>query len=266
MENYKETAITAAHKAGKLLLDHWRSPTRLKLSQKQKYDFTTELDTKSEEIIIATIKEQFPEHAIFSEESARDSAKGDYRWIIDPLDGTTNYIHNYPAFAISIALEYNGEIIMGIVYDPLRNEHFTGIKGKGAFLNERPIHVSSISHMGDSLLATGFPIRCHQYLDLYLTSFKRLFKNVSGIRRCGAAALDLAYVACGRCDGFWEVRLSPWDIAAGSLLIQESGGKISDFLGTDQHIWTGSVVAGNEAIYHKILKTVQEIFQKEKFS
>jgi len=260
MENYKEIAISAAMKAGRLLLDHLDRTNRFLVNQKQKFDFATEVDAKSEEIIIITIKEQCPGHAIFSEESVKEPATGGYRWIIDPLDGTTNYIHNYPAFAVSIALEYDGEIILGLVYDPIRDELFCGERGIGAYLNEKPIHVSSIFNMKDCLLATGFPVRCHQYLNQYLTSFKRIFMQVSGIRRAGAAALDLAYVACGRCDGFWEVRLSPWDIAAGSLLVQEAGGIISDFRGTDQHIWTGSVVAGNKAIYREILKVVQEVF------
>jgi myo-inositol-1(or 4)-monophosphatase len=263
MENYKETAVIAAQRAGKLLLDRWGGKTGLKISEKERYDFATELDVRSEEIIVSTIKEQFPNHSIFSEELTKESPKEGYRWIIDPLDGTTNYIHNYPAFAVSIALEHEGEIILGLVYDPLREEHFFGARGKGAFLNDVPIHVSSNSKMEESLIATGFPIRCHQYLDPYLTSFKRLFDEVSGIRRCGAAALDLAYVACGRCDAFWEVRLSPWDIAAGSVLVQEAGGVISDFRGTERHIWTGSVVAANQAIHHKILKIIQAIFERE---
>lgn len=266
MANYKEVAISAARKAGKLLLDHVDRTTRFIVSQKQKFDFTTEIDVKSEEVIITTIKEQCPGHAIFSEECAKEPAKGGYRWIIDPLDGTTNYIHNYPAFAVSIALERDGEIILGVVYDPIRDELFCGQRGMGAYLNERPIHVSSIFDMKDCLLATGFPVRCHQYVNQYLTSFERLFMQVSGIRRAGAAALDLAYVACGRCDGFWEVRLSPWDIAAGSLLIQEAEGVISDFWGTNQHIWTGSVVAGNKAIHREILEVVQGVFQKEVLS
>jgi len=263
MEVYKEIAISAARKAGRLLLDNLDRTTQFIVNQKQKFDFATEIDVKSEGTIITAIKEQFSGHATFSEESAKEPAKGGYRWIIDPLDGTTNYIHNYPAFAVSIALEHDGEIILGVVYDPIRDELFCGEKGMGAYLNDRTIHVSPVVDMKDCLLATGFPVRCHQYLNQYLTSFERLFMQVSGIRRAGAAALDLAYVACGRCDGFWEVKLSPWDIAAGSLLIQEAGGVISDFWGTNQHIWTGSVVAGNKAVHREILEVVQEVIKKE---
>lgn len=258
----KDTAIKAAKLAGKLLVDNLGKITSRDIERKRKFDFVTEIDLESERLIISTIKGCFPEHAIFSEESDKESSvRGQYRWIIDPLDGTTNYIHAYPAFAVSIALEYEQEIILGVIYDPLRNELFYGEKGGGAFLNGKDIHVSHISELKDSLLATGFPFRSKEYLDIYLTAFASLFRQVSGIRRAGSAALDFAHLACGRCDGFWEIGLSPWDIAAGSLLIEEAGGVITDFNGGHQHIWNGNVVAGNKFIHGEVLKVVKEVFQ-----
>lgn len=257
----KTTAIKAAKLAGKLLVDNLGKITRRDIERKNKFDFVTEIDLESERLIISTIKQRFPEHAIFSEESAKESVRDQYRWIIDPLDGTTNYIHAYPAFAISIALEYQQEIILGVIYDPLRDELFYGKKGGGAFVNGKAIRVSHISELKDSLLATGFPFRSKEYLNIYLTAFASLFRRVSGIRRAGSAALDFAHLACGRCDGFWEIGLSPWDIAAGSVLIEEAGGLITDFGGGHQHIWTGNVVAGNKFIHDEVLKVVKEVFR-----
>lgn len=260
MVTTKEVAIEAAKLAGRLLVDNLGRITNRDIERKKDFDFVTEVDLESERLIVSCIKEHFPGHSIFSEESALEDINGQYRWIIDPLDGTTNYIHTYPAFAVSIALEYEDEIVLGVVYDPSRDELFYGEKGVGAFLNGNPIHISRISQMNDSLLATGFPFRSKEYLDTYLAAFASLFQQVSGIRRMGSAALDFAYLACGRCDGFWEIGLSPWDIAAGSLLVMEAGGLMTDFSGGDQHIWTGNVVAGNKSIHREVLRVVREIF------
>jgi myo-inositol-1(or 4)-monophosphatase len=183
-----------------------------------------------------------------------------YRWIIDPLDGTTNYIHGYPVFSISIALEYKEEIIVGVILDPLRNELFWTEKGTGAYLNCLPIEVSKMN-VGESLVATGFPFRSKEMVDTYLKLFKNIFLKVSDLRRAGSAALDLAYVACGRCDGFFELGLSPWDVAAGSLLMKEAGGIVTDLGGGNDYIWTGNIVAGNPLVHREILTEVKKVFK-----
>jgi myo-inositol-1(or 4)-monophosphatase len=183
-----------------------------------------------------------------------------YRWIIDPLDGTTNYIHQYPVFSVSIALEYRKERIAGVIYDPLRDDLFTATKGNGAFLNGTRIAVSPVEHLKDSLICTGFPFRQKERIDLYLRLFKNIFNRVSDMRRAGSAALDLAYLACGRCEGFFEIGLSPWDIAAGELMIREAGGIVCDFGGGNNYLTTGNIVAGTPAVYEKLLKEVREVF------
>ena len=195
-----------------------------------------------------------------AEESLKECGKETYRWIIDPLDGTTNYIHGYPVFSISIALEYDGEIIVGIIFDPLRNELFWTEKGSGAYLNCLPIETSQVN-ISESLITTGFPFRSKEMIDRYLQLFKNIFLKVSDLRRAGSAALDLAYLACGRCDGFFELGLSPWDIAAGSLLIKEAGGIVTDFGGGNDYIWTGNIVAGNPAVQKEMLEEVKKVFE-----
>jgi len=255
----KKTAIEAALEAGKVLREFLGTIKSEEVDHKRKFDYVTKVDKKSENLIIEIIKSKFPTHKILAEESMRDE-KGGYRWIIDPLDGTTNYIHAYPVFAISIALEHDGEIVLGVIYDPMRDELFVAEKGQGATLNEQPIHVSAIDDPSLSLLTTGFPFRSKEYIDLYLESFKRLFFKMSGVRRLGAVALDFAYLAAGRAEGFWEIGLSPWDVAAGLLILQEAGGVMTDFAGGDEPIWTGNVVASNGLIHDHILSVVQDVF------
>lgn len=260
-KEFLDIAIKAARLAGGTVLDHLGKISKRDIDLKQASDFVTTVDRESEEIIIGAIKEHFPHHLILAEESIKESAGEAYRWIIDPLDGTTNYIHGYPVFSVSIALEYRGEIIAGVIFDPLREELFSTEKGGGAFLNGHPIRVSEIGVLKDSLITTGFPFRRKEMIDPYLRLFRNLFLKVSDLRRAGSAALDLAYLACGRCDGFFEIGLSPWDIAAGSLLIEEAGGVITDFGGEDGHIWTGNVVAGTPAVHREILKEVKKVFE-----
>ena len=209
---------------------------------------------------IDTIKKHFPDHLFLAEESLKECGKGTYRWIIDPLDGTTNYIHGYPVFSISIALEYDGEIVTGAIFDPLRNELFWTEKGAGAYLNCLPVEISKVN-IGESLVTTGFPFRSKEIIDTYMKLFKNVFLKVSDLRRSGSAALDLAYLACGRCDGFFELGLSPWDIAAGSLLIKEAGGIVTDFEGGNDYIWTGNIVAGNPEVHKEILREVKSVFK-----
>lgn len=235
--------------------------SRNDISVKESSDFVTRVDRESEQVIVATIREKYPEHDILAEESFRDKNSGGYRWIIDPLDGTTNFIHGYPVFAVSIALQAGDEVILGLVYDPLRGEVFTAEKQRGAFLNGRPVRISGVASLQESLIATGFPFRRKQLIEPYLELFKRIFHQVSDIRRAGSAALDLAHVACGRCDGFFEIGLSPWDVAAGSLLIREAGGIITDFAGGGTYIDTGNVVAGIPRVHSAIIGDVKAVFR-----
>ncbi|OHE55520.1 MAG: inositol monophosphatase [Thermodesulfovibrio sp. RBG_19FT_COMBO_42_12] len=261
-KGFLDTAIKAARLAGPAIIDNLGKISKRDISLKMASDFVTSVDRESEGIIIGTIKESFPHHLILAEESIKEYAGEEYRWIIDPLDGTTNYIHGYPVFSVSIALEYKREIILGVVFDPLRNDLFLTEKGAGAFLNGHPIRVSEINEIKECLITTGFPFRKKEIIDTYLNLFKNLFLKVSDLRRAGSAALDLAYLACGRCDGFFEIGLSPWDIAAGSLLIEEAGGVVTDFAGGNDYIWTGNIVAGNTVVHNGILTEVKNIFRE----
>lgn len=259
-KKFFETAFRAARLAGEIILDNLGKISKKDIDLKKASDFVTSVDKKSERIIIDTIKEDFPDHIFLSEESLKQCGKEAYRWIIDPLDGTTNYIHGYPAFSISIALEYKGEIILGVILDPLKEELFHSEKGRGAFLNDKQVKVSEIN-LKESLIATGFPFRKKEMTDSYLKLFRNIFFKVSDIRRAGSAALDLACIACGRCDGFFELGLSPWDVAAGSLIIKEAGGTITDFGGGKKYLLTGNIVAGNPEVHKEILREVKEVFR-----
>lgn len=259
--DFLTVAIKAARLAGDVILNSIGGLTKDDIKQKQASDFVTKVDIESENVIIRTIRESFPHHAILAEESSKDNKERDgFQWIIDPLDGTTNYIHGYPAFSVSIALAFKGEVIAGVIFDPLRNELFTAEKGKGAFLNNNPIGVSDVSALKDSLISTGFPVRQKDIIDRYLMLFKNLFYKVRDIRRAGSAAIDLAYLASGRCDGFFEIGLGPWDIAAGSIIIKEAGGIITDFGGGEDFLTTGNIVAGPPALHEEMLKEVKKVF------
>ncbi len=260
MKEFLDIALKAARLAGEVILDNLGKISKKDISLKRASDFVTSVDKKSERVIIDTIKENFPDHLFLAEESLKECGKEAYRWIIDPLDGTTNYIHSYPVFSTSIALEYKGEIILGVTLDPLKQELFYAEEGRGAFLNGKQVKVSDIN-LKESLIATGFPFRKKEMTDSYLKLFKNIFFKVSDLRRAGSAALDLAYLACGRCDGFFELGLSPWDIAAGSLLIKEAGGVVTDFGGGIKYLLTGNIVAGNPAVHKEILKEVKDVFK-----
>jgi len=257
---FKELAILLAIEAGKVLRRNIGKIAADDAEDKQPFDYVTEIDRQCEELIVNSIRKYFLEHQILAEESGQTNQKGNHCWIIDPLDGTTNFIHAYPHSAISIALKENEDIILGVIYDPFRDELFHAEKGKGAFCNNRSIRVSKQNDVNYCLIATGFPFKSRSFLDRYWLVLADIFMNVSGIRRTGSAALDLAYVACGRFDGFWELRLSPWDIAAGSIIVTEAGGKITDFEGKNNHIWTGDVIATNFLIHDFMLKKVQKVF------
>jgi myo-inositol-1(or 4)-monophosphatase len=261
--DFISTALSAARRAGDFIVKNLGRISKDDVDIKQASDFVTRVDKESEQLILKTIQEKFPDHHFLAEESIKEDDAGDYRWIIDPLDGTTNFIHQYPVFSVSIALEHRREIILGIVYDPLRNEMFTAEKGKGSFLNGQPLHVSSVKDLENSLVATGFPFRRKELIDPYLQLFRNIFYRVSDIRRAGSAALDLAHLASGRCECFFEIGLSPWDIAAGSILIKEAGGIITDFGGGTDFLETGNIVSGTPDLHGEILKEVRDVFSGE---
>lgn len=259
MKDFLRIALESAKLAGEIIRKRIGNLSDDEIAKKSVSDYVTEVDIQSEKTIIEHIKKHFPAHQIMAEESSNDYKRAEYLWIIDPLDGTTNFIHGFPVFAISLALLYRGELILGVVYDPSRQDLFYAEKGSGAFLNGQRIKVSSITEPALSLIATGFPFRNKQYIDSYIKIFHSLLYSVSDLRRAGAAAIDLAYVACGRVDGFFEFALSPWDVAAGSLLIKEAGGVVSDFEGGDEYLKTGHIIAGNQVIHSFLVKKIKEV-------
>jgi len=255
-----ETAVQCVREAGAVLLDYHRKLENLRIEAKGSFDYVTEADLAAQEAIVNLIRRRHPDHEILAEEDQRSPGQNVSRWLVDPLDGTTNCIHGFPVFAVSVALEHKDSIVLGAVYDPCRKELFLAQEGQGASLNGQSIQVSSRRTQDEALVTTAFPWRERALLSRYLEAFTRIFTKVSDIRRGGSAALDLAYVACGRCEGFWEVGLSPWDIAAGHLLVKEAGGHISDFTGGENHIWVGDVVAGNPSIHGFLLGIIREVF------
>ncbi|MDX1434010.1 MAG: inositol monophosphatase family protein [Gammaproteobacteria bacterium] len=251
-------AVRAARSAGALIVRYLERVDSLTVTTKQRNEFVSEVDREAEAIIIDTIHKAYPGHAVLAEESG-GHGRHEYRWIIDPLDGTTNYLHGFPQFAVSIALEYRGRLDQGVIFDPLRQELFTASRGEGARLDERRMRVSNRASLRDALLGTGFPFRRLQDLDTYIATFRALVPRTAGVRRAGAAALDLAYVAAGRLDGFWEFGLEPWDMAAGVLMIQEAGGMVCDAAGGDAHLSTGDVIAGNPKVLREMVKLIKPI-------
>jgi myo-inositol-1(or 4)-monophosphatase len=251
------TAIKAARRAGSVINRASLDIDQIKVSVKQQNDFVTEVDRAAENTIIDTLREVYPNHAILAEESGDTAGDSEFQWIIDPLDGTTNFIHGFPQYAVSIALAHKGVLAHAVVYDTNRNELFTASKGAGAFLNDKRIRVSKRTKIEEALLGTGFPYRMFEHIDTYLAIFKEMTRRCAGVRRPGAASLDLAYVAAGRLDGFWEFGLSPWDMAAGALLIQEAGGLVSDLSGDGNYLKTGNIVGGNPKVFNQLLQAIQ---------
>jgi len=256
-------AVRAARAAGDVIIRYHNQIDLLTVENKAANDFVSEVDTAAENAIINEIKKAFPQHSILAEESGEILGEGESQWIIDPLDGTTNYLHGFPQYAISIALYENKVATHAVVYDPFKEELFYASKGEGAYLNDERIRVTKSSGLENTLIGTGFPFRQPQHLDCYLDTFKAIHPQVSGIRRAGSAALDLAYVAAGRLDGFWEIGLSSWDMAAGALLVKEAGGFVGDFSGRSQFLETGNVVAGNSGTFKAILKTIHPHLTKD---
>ena len=254
-------AVKAARRAATVINRASMQLDLITVQSKSPNDFVTEVDRLAEQAIIDVLRESFPGHRILAEGSGEpaplDGKDSEYTWIIDPLDGTTNFIHGFPQYAVSIAQTKNGVLEHAVVYDPNTNELFTASRGSGAFLNDRRIRVTRRTRLNDALIGTGFPFRQFDQVDAYLAMFKELTQKTAGIRRPGAASLDLAYVACGRLDGFWEMGLSPWDMAAGVLLIQEAGGLVSDLAGESDFMATGNVVAGTPKIFGQLLPIIQ---------
>ena len=225
------TAVKAARKAGSIITRSSSDLDKLTVRSKRHNDFVSEVDHAAEDAIISTLREAYPKHGFLAEESGEKDSNADYVWVIDPLDGTTNFLHGFPQYCVSIALLHKGVASHAVVFDPNRNEIFTASKGVGAYVNDRRIRVSKTDKLDDALIGTGFPFREVENIDRYLRMFRNVTCTTSGIRRPGAAALDLAWVAAGRIDGFWELGLSPWDMAAGALLVREAGGLVGDLAG-----------------------------------
>jgi len=252
------TAIKAARRAGGIITRAAQNIDSLQISRKAHNDFVSEVDTAAEQAIIDVLLTAYPKHSILAEESGdqRGAAVSEYQWIIDPLDGTTNFLHGMPQFAVSIALLHKGVLDQAVVYNPIANELYTASRGRGAFLNDRRLRVSKRIKLEDCLIGTGFPFREFSHVDAYLGMFKDLIPKTAGIRRPGSASLDLAFVAAGRYDGFWELGLSPWDIAAGCLLITEAGGLVGDLEGNDGYLQSGNLVAGNPKVFGQLLQVI----------
>ncbi|MFK8030729.1 MAG: inositol monophosphatase family protein [Gammaproteobacteria bacterium] len=251
-------AVAAARIGGDVIIRSMNRVHNLKVETKGKNDFVTDVDKFVEAKIIESIKKSYPHHSFLGEESGSTSGdEGGVEWIIDPIDGTTNFLHGFPAFCVSIAARHKGKMEAGVIYDPLRQELFTASRGQGAMLDERKIRVTTPSSLEGTLIGTGFPYRGDpEALDNYINMFRDVSIKAAGIRRAGSAALDLAYVACGRFDGFWESGLKIWDIAAGELIVREAGGLICDLDGQENHLKTGNVAAGSSKVLRDILKTL----------
>ena len=252
------TAVKAARRAGTIINRGARDLDLLTVTAKGPKDFVSEIDHAAEAAIVETLLSAYPDHAILAEEGTNKGANpnADYLWIIDPLDGTTNFLHGFPQYCVSIALAHKNVVQQGVIYDPVRNDLFTATRGRGAFLNDRRIRVSRRTHLRDCLIGTGFPFRDGSYLDTYLQMMKTMITHTAGLRRPGAAALDLAYVAAGFYDGFFEVGLNPWDVAAGSLLVLEAGGLIGDLMGNDQYLFGGQVIAATPKVFAQMVATL----------
>lgn len=251
-------AVKAARRAGNIITQASQNLDLLTVSKKTHSDFVSEVDGAAEEAIIKVLLSAYPDHSILAEESGRqgDTEKSEYQWIIDPLDGTTNFLHGFPKYSVSIALKHKGVLTQAVVYDPNLNELFTATRGAGAYLNNQRLRVSKRTRLADCLIGTGLPFRDFTHMDAYLAMLVDLIPRTVGIRRPGSAALDLAYVAAGRYDGFWEIGLAPWDMAAGCLLITEAGGLVGDLEGNNTQLESGQIVAANPKILAQLLQVI----------
>ncbi|HJT88695.1 MAG TPA: inositol monophosphatase family protein [Bryobacteraceae bacterium] len=255
---YLETAVEIAREAGALLSNYFER--RVAFELKGEFDLITEADRSSEKLVVERLRSYFPSHGIVGEEGSSFAGSSEYRWYVDPLDGTTNFAHSFPMFNVTLGLERAGEVIAGVIYDPVRQEVFAAERGAGAYLNHRRIRVSPAGRLSDALASTGFPSRKRHH-NVNIHFYYQLAMASHGVRRTGSAALDLAYVSCGRLDFFWEFGLKPWDQAAGSLLVKEAGGKISDMRGRPHSITASDdLLADNGALHDEVLRMFGEIF------
>ncbi len=258
MQPMLNIAVRAARAAGKVIVKGYEQLDRVQTEMKSANDFVTNIDKEAEQAIIDTLLKAYPDHGIVAEESGVIGNKeSDYIWIIDPLDGTTNFIRGIPHFSVSIALKVKDRLEQGVVYDPIREELFTASRGAGAQLNGYRMRVAELPDMRGALFTTGFPFKARQHLPAYMEMFTALFEKGGDVRRAGSAALDLAYVAAGRADAFWELGLKPWDMAAGELLVREAGGIVCDFVCGHNQLKSGNVVAANSRVTRDILKTIK---------
>jgi myo-inositol-1(or 4)-monophosphatase len=261
LEQLLKIALQAVQEAGDMIASNFQNLQDSDIQTKGKNDYVTRVDREAEAIISRVLLNKFPRHQILGEECGYSSKKSKYLWVIDPLDGTTNFIRGIPHFAISLAFLVNGKAVFGLIYNPLSEERFHAIKDQGAFLNNRRIAVSRKKTLRSAFGATGFPFKVPQFLEAYTGTFRSLLSRCQDLRRCGSAALDLAYTACGRYDFFWESHLLPWDFMAGKLIVEEAGGKTSDFQGQELPLQTSSVLAANKTLYPKILKIISPNFK-----
>jgi myo-inositol-1(or 4)-monophosphatase len=257
MQPMLNIAVRAAHHAGDFIVRKINKLPEIQIEVKAKNDYVTDVDREAEARIIDDLLKAYPGHGILAEESGVIEGKDEFRWIIDPLDGTTNYLHGFPHYAVSIACEQKGKLMHGVIYDPIKQELFCASRGDGATLNNRRIRVSSANSVDGALIATGFPFRHPDQLDEFLRRFNAFFKSATDIRRAGSAALDLAYVAAGRLDGYWESGLNSWDLAAGALIMREAGGLVTDFSGDGDFLEKGEIVAGNSKIIAEMLRKIK---------
>jgi myo-inositol-1(or 4)-monophosphatase len=255
---YLETAVEIAREAGALLANYFER--RVAFESKGEFDLVTEADRASEKLVVERLRTYFPSHNIVAEEGGGHNSSSEYRWFVDPLDGTTNFAHSFPVFNVTLGLERAGELIAGVVYDPMRQETFTAERGAGAYLNNRRIHVSAARRITESLASTGFPSRKRHH-NINIHFYYQLAMASHGVRRTGSAAIDLAYVACGRLDFFWEFGLKPWDMAAGALLVQEAGGRVTDMQGAAHSVTASDhILADNGALHEEVLEAFKAIF------
>lgn len=261
MDSFLTVAQDAAHQAGALIRENWLQPKIIEMKT-DIVDLVTHIDKAADSLITNLLRARFPTHKIIAEESAVSGPESAYCWYIDPLDGTTNFAHGFPHFAVSIALAHESRVVVGVVYDPLREETFCATQGNGATLNGEPLHVSQAPTLEQSLVLTGFPYDRRKRSEYYLRFYQAFMMRTQGVRRCGSAALDLCYVACGRADAFWEWRLHPWDTAAGSLIVEEAGGQMSDFTGNAFDIRGEQTLASNGLVHEEMLGVLRQVIQE----
>ncbi len=259
MQPILNIAFNAARKASKIIMYKYDHLDTVHVQEKNLGHFVCDVEKSAEELIIESLQEAYPEHGFLCEHKGKIAGTSDYEWVIDSLDGSTNFIHGFPHFCISIALKQCDKVEHALIYDPYRQELFTSSRGHGAYLNNKRIRVSDCKSLNKALIGTGFPIRNKHQLAHYVKMFEAIFPKISGIRRGGSAVLDLAYVAAGRLDGFWELKLEPWDLAASVLMIQEAGGLVGDMTGDPSFMQTGHIVAGNAKIFKAILQTLKPV-------